>query len=187
MPSGVPPTPPPAATGWEIARRSGVHRRRALANIHASRSTEVTMPFISVTRLKVRSVRFLPSFVIHTLRSVRQVKEAQGFRDGALLIDRHWTFWTMTSWDNQDNVRSFMRAGSHWKAMPHLLDWCDEATVVHWDQSETGLPSWPDASQRMRESGRPSKVRFPSPHHGTLSFPSPRVIAGASIAAKRPN
>ena len=67
------------------------------------------MPFVSVTRLKVRSVRFLPSFVIHTLRSVRQVKEAQGFRDGALLIDRHWTFWTMTSWDNQDNVRSFMR------------------------------------------------------------------------------
>ena len=69
------------------------------------------MPFVSVTRLQVRSVRFLPSFVIHTLRSVRQVKEAQGLRDGALLIDRHWTFWTMTSWDNQNNVRSYMRAG----------------------------------------------------------------------------
>ena len=142
------------------------------------------MPFVSVTRLKVRSVRFLPSFVIHTLRSVRQVKEAQGFRDGALLIDRHWTFWTMTSWDNQDNVRSFMRAGRAGKQCRTL---CDEASVAHWDQSETGLPSWLDASQRMRESGRPSKVRFPSPHHGTLSLPSPRVTAGASIAAKRAN
>jgi hypothetical protein len=54
------------------------------------------MSFIGVTRLKVRSVRFLPSFVVHALRTRRQVREAPGFQGGSLLADRSWTFWTMT-------------------------------------------------------------------------------------------
>jgi hypothetical protein len=84
------------------------------------------MPFISITRLRVRSVRFLPLFVLFAFRSLRQVKTAAGFQNGSLLADRDWTFWTMTAWDNQDSMRRFMAAGSHKEAMPRLLDWCDE-------------------------------------------------------------
>lgn len=99
------------------------------------------MPFVSITRLRVRSFRFLPSFILHTLRSLRQVKEAAGFRGGSLLADRKWTFWTMTAWDSHDSMRAYMMNGSHRVAMPRLLDWCDEASVVHWDQPQDALPS----------------------------------------------
>lgn len=139
------------------------------------------MPFISITRLRLRSVRFLPLFAVHAIRAFSQTRKAAGFRDGSALTDRQWTFWTMTSWDDQDSMRRYMMSGSHKTAMPYLTTWCDEASVVHWDQANDDLPSWSDAGQRMRESGRASKVRFPSPTHASLDFRPPRVTGAGPI------
>jgi hypothetical protein len=139
------------------------------------------MTFISLTRLRIRSIRFVPLFAIHSLRTLNQVKKAPGFQDGALLPDRSWTFWTMTAWESQENMLAFMTTGSHKQAMPHLLHWCDEASVAHWTQTETALPSWTEADQRMRKSGRISKVLHPSPRHATLSYRTPRTTASAKI------
>ena len=79
------------------------------------------MTFVSLTRLRVRSIRFLPGFLWNTFRVVRQVKQAAGFRTGALLKDRQWTFWAMTAWDSQESMRQFMTSDAHKKVMPYLL------------------------------------------------------------------
>lgn len=139
------------------------------------------MPFLSITRLRVRSLRFLPSFALYTQRSLRQVRHASGFEGGRLLADRSWTFWTMTAWESQESMRTYMTTGSHKAAMPRLMEWCDEASVVHWEQLEADLPSWAEADQRMREQGRASKVRNPSPQHATLQYAVPRVKTGGTI------
>ena len=139
------------------------------------------MVFVSLTRLRVRSVRFLPAFVLHTFRALGQVKKASGFQGGALLADRKWTFWTLTAWNSHESMRRYMTTGSHKTAMPRLLDWCDEASVVHWEQGEATLPSWTEADARMRKDGRASKVRNPSPQHATLSYLLPRVTAAGKI------
>ena len=139
------------------------------------------MPFISITRLRVRSIRFLPFFLLYALRSLRQAKRSLGFQSGSLLADRNRVFWTMTAWDNPESMRGFMTTGSHRAAMPRLMDWCDEASVVHWDQVEAALPSWTEADQRMRTSGRASKVRKPSPQHATLTYRTPRASSGTAI------
>ena len=144
------------------------------------------MPFISVTRLRIRSIRFLPSFAMDFLRTRRQVRHAGGFQGGSLLADRAWTFWTMTAWDSQDSMRRYMTTGAHRGVMPRLLDWCDEASVVHWNQPEETLPSWTEADRRMRESGRPSKVRNPSPQHATLSYRTPRTLTAGPIQPAGP-
>jgi hypothetical protein len=154
---------------------------RSGRNSSQSFDRELRMTFVSLTRLRIRSIRYVPLFVLHTLRSLRQVKRAPGFQIGALLPDRSWTFWTMTAWDNQESMRQYMLTGSHKAAMPHLLDWCDEASVAHWHQPEATLPSWGEADQRMRDSGRASKVRNPSPRHSNLSYPVPRTTAGGRI------
>ena len=145
------------------------------------------MSFIGVTRLKVRSIRFLPSFALHAFRARRQVRKAPGFQGGSLLADRNWTFWTMTAWDSQESMRRFMTTAPHRAAMPHLLDWCDEASVVHWDQPGASLPSWLEADKRMRESGRPSKVRNPSLRHATLSYDPPRTARARPIQPAGPS
>jgi hypothetical protein len=139
------------------------------------------MPFVSLTRLRIRSVRFLPMFVVHMLASLRQVKRATGFQHGALLADRNWTFWTMTAWDDQESMRRYMTTASHKSAMPHLLDWCDEASVAHWMQAEEALPSWAEADNRMRRSGRASKVRHPSPQHAGLTYDVVRTTRSVTV------
>jgi hypothetical protein len=139
------------------------------------------VPFISITRLRVRSVRFLPAFALYAFRSLRQVRGSSGFQGGALLPDRAWTFWTMTAWDGQESMRSFMTSGVHKEAMPRLLNWCDEASLVHWEQAEADLPSWAEVDQRMRSEGRPSKVRNPSPQHASLNYQAPRLTRSQPI------
>ena len=136
------------------------------------------MPFISLTRLRIRSLRFLPLFAFHTLRSLAQIKRAPGFRSGSLLPDRRWTFWTLTAWDDKESMRNYMASGAHKAAMPKLMHWCNEASVAHWEQPTDQLPSWAQAETRMRETGRISKVRHPSPQHATLTF-APARLAGA--------
>lgn len=139
------------------------------------------MIFLSLTRLRIRSVRYLPFFLLYALRSRHQAKHSPGFLSGKLLADRDRTFWTMTAWRNMDAMRGFMTSGAHKSVMPHLLDWCDEASVAHWDQEELSLPSWDEADRRMRELGRPSKVKYPSPRHASLSYRKPRTSGSAPI------
>jgi hypothetical protein len=139
------------------------------------------MVYVSLTRLRVRSIRFLPFFAVHALRSLRQVKKAPGFLSGALLPDRNWTFWTMTAWDGPESMRRYMSSGDHKRAMPHLMEWCDEASVAHWEQEDNALPSWEEADRRMREMGRVSKVKYPSAGHAGLRYREPRVTRSAGI------
>lgn len=143
------------------------------------------MAFVSITRLRIRSVRFLPEFVFHTLSTNAQLKRAAGFVGGALLPDRKRAFWTMTVWHGQADMKRYITTGSHLRAMPKLLHWCDEASIVHWEQSEQKLPDWQDADQRMREDGRPSKVRHPSADHQGMTYQPPRTSRSAPINPAR--
>lgn len=139
------------------------------------------MAFISLTRLRLRSVRFLPLFALYTFRSLRQVRRAQGFKDGGLLAERDWTFWTLTGWERQEDMRRYMTSGAHKAAMPKLMNWCDEASVTHWEQVGDQIPDWAEADRRMRAEGRPSKVRNPSPAHAGLQYRAPRLTTGGRI------
>ena len=55
-----------------------------------------------------------------------------------------------------------MQAEPHGPAMRKLLEWCDEAALVHWTQEDEELPTWTEAHRRMLREGRPSKVNHPS-------------------------
>jgi hypothetical protein len=72
-------------------------------------------------------------------------------------------------------MRQFMLAGAHRQAMSKLAEWCDEASVAHWNQEQAELPTWREAWVRLRSEGRKSKVQHPSPAHLTLDFPEPRA------------
>jgi hypothetical protein len=143
------------------------------------------MTFISLTRLRIRSIRFVPLFFIYATRSISQVKQSPGFLKGSLLNDKHFTFWTMTAWDSLDSMRAYMTTGAHKQAMPKLLHWCNEASVAHWQQESSALPSWTEADRRMRTEGRISKVLHPSPNHATLSYAAPRTTGAAPIAPNK--
>lgn len=144
------------------------------------------MPFVSVTRLRIRSLRFLPRFAIRTRQVTNQVRRSPGFITGSLLPDRKWVFWTSPLWDEREDMRVYMTSGPHRAAMPELAGWCDEASVVHWSTEEPVLPGWQEAEARMRRDGRASNVRHPSQDHAALRFASPRSYAGSAILPDAP-
>lgn len=82
-------------------------------------------------------------------------------------------------------MKSFMESGAHRTIMPKLLEWCDEASVVHWTQDSTQEPTWEEAHQRMQRDGRPSKVNHPSEAHRRFDLPAPSVRSSGQQAKKR--
>jgi heme-degrading monooxygenase HmoA len=137
------------------------------------------MPVVAVTRLRVRSWFYLPAFIIRSLRIARQAKSAPGNLGVQFLNDRRNAFWTSTSWESQAAMRAFMLAPPHGPAMRKLLEWCDEAALVHWSQPGPELPGWTEAHQRMQREGRTSKVNHPSEAQRRFVIAPPRTNARA--------
>jgi hypothetical protein len=142
------------------------------------------MPFVSVTRLRVRALRFMPQFVVYALRSAQQARKSAGFLGGALMRDNWKAFWTVTAWMDAKAMETYRIAGIHRAAMPKLLIWCDEAALTHWTQDSTDTPLWPEAYRRMIAEGRASKVTNPSP--AQLAFQIPEPKPGRYTIALRP-
>jgi hypothetical protein len=133
------------------------------------------MPVVSITRLRVRSWRYLPAFFIRTLAIARQAARAGGILKVTLLRDARNTYWTSTSWVSEAAMKAFIHASPHGPAMRSLLEWCDEASLVRWNQDTGDLPAWDEAHRRLEREGRRSKVHHPSAAHTAHRFPPPVV------------
>jgi len=123
------------------------------------------MPVISLTRLRVRSLRFLPGFAWYTFQSKRQLVRSPGFISGTLGSAPGLAFWTVSAWDSEDAMKRFRDTDWHKRAMPKLLHWCDEASVARWTQDAPALPDRNAMLERMTAIGRVSKVRHPTAAH----------------------
>ncbi|PZO13358.1 MAG: hypothetical protein DCF26_17095 [Burkholderiales bacterium] len=134
------------------------------------------MYFVSITRLRIRAWRFLPLFMVQAIRTNMQAKRAAGNLSVSVLPDAKRTYWTRTVWTDEAAMRKYMVAGAHGKAMRSLMVWCDEASVVHWEQDGIEPPSWEEAYDRMIRSGRPSKVKHPSESHLKFEIARPTQI-----------
>ena len=133
------------------------------------------MPFVSITRLRVRSWRYLPAFLIQSFRAARQARRAVGNLGISVLRDANLAFWTRTVWIDEAAMRSFMRSGTHRRVMPRLVEWCDEASVAHWPQEVPEPPSWQEAHRRLQRQGRRSRDNHPSEAQRRFEIPAPRM------------
>ncbi len=123
------------------------------------------MPVISLTRLRVRALRFLPGFLWHAYQSQRQLSRSPGFLRGSLATAPSWTFWTITAWTDEAAMKRYRDTDRHKAAMPRLLEYCDEASLARWTQDSADLPDTAALLERLKTAGRISKVRHPSPGH----------------------
>jgi heme-degrading monooxygenase HmoA len=133
------------------------------------------MPLVSITRLRVRSFRYLPAFLLGSLRSAREAKNASGNLAVSVLSDSRLTFWTRTLWTDERAMRAFMLLPAHRAVMPKLLQWCDEAAVTHWLQDSSEPPSWHEVHRRLQQEGRTSKVDHPSAAQQRFEIPLPNT------------
>ena len=158
-------------TLWVLFRIRG---RQPRGRPNAQQETD-NVPLIALTRLHLRSARYLPQFYWHVVGSWLQARRASGCLGVRLLREADNTFWTSTGWQDDAAMKAFMLRGSHRSAMPKLKRWCDEASVAQWHQDRAELPDWIEAHRRMVQDGRPSRVNDPSAAHIAFKIPRPRV------------
>ena len=124
------------------------------------------MPFLSLTRLRLRGWLKLPRFMLHASRSRRQAESAQGFIGGALSGDPpRLTFWTATVWESEAAMRAFLVSSPHREAMLVLGELCEEASVAHLERESDQVPDGADAVIIMEDVGRVLRLPRPSAGH----------------------
>jgi len=131
----------------------------------------VTM--IVVTRLRLRDPRFFDDFFASAIAAVQQAESSDGNLGAEVLAEAHNTYWTRTCWENEDAMRLFMLADPHRSTMDRIDEWFDEATFVNWQQTETALPEWDVAYERLSAHGHVVDLRDASPDNAHLTFPPP--------------
>jgi hypothetical protein len=117
---------------------------------------------VSVTRVRVRSWRFLPAFFWWAARSKKQARAAHGNLHAELRRDRRGAYWTVSVWADEKSMRQFMLSGVHRQVMPRALEWFEEAAVVHWSQDTPAVPTLQEAHGKLQQEGRATRVRYPS-------------------------
>ena len=120
---------------------------------------------VSITRLRVRSIFYIPVFLLHALRTGTQAQKADGILGVETRFEKNNVVWTKTVWADEDAMKKYRGSGAHQIAMRVLSELCNEASVARWQQLETDLPTWEDAHHRMLTEGKLSKVKHPSPLH----------------------
>ena len=124
------------------------------------------MPFVSITRLRIRTPEFVDRFAEAVPGVYAQAADAPGNLAMDLLAEANATFWTRTVWTDRAAMRSYMTSGDHGDVMPLLRDWCDEAHVAHWEQADEELPTWERGTPPHRGGGPRLGRRQPEPGPG---------------------
>ena len=110
------------------------------------------MPFVTITRLRVRRWRYVPQFLVQSIRAARQAKRSAGSISVSVLRDADRAFWTRTVW--RDEV------------------------AVRWVQDRDEPPSWAEAHRRLQGEGQRSRVSYPSEAQRRFEIREPRASAG---------
>lgn len=120
---------------------------------------------VSITRLRVRNIFYLPLFMLHATRTMTQAQKAEGVHGVDTRFEKGNVVWTKTVWSGEDTMKQYRNSGAHQIAMRLLSQICSEASVVRWQQESTELPTWEEAHRRILSEGKLSKVKHPSPLH----------------------
>ena len=131
------------------------------------------MPFVAITRVRVRARRLLPALVLQLVRACLQERSAEGSLSVELLQDANGTFWMRSVWSTDSSMQAFFDSTPRRAVMRRLARWCDEASAAQWPQLSSVAPSWSDAHRRLQETGRPLRIELPSSDHLRNRIPAP--------------
>ena len=114
------------------------------------------MSYVSITGLRLKGFHTAPIFWWHTLRSLRQAREA----DVILHVDARvisGVHHTLTAWISRQAMTDFMRTGAHLSAMRSYPK-VGQGRTVGFDASS--VPDWQAARQFWEEH-----AKEPAMHH----------------------
>ena len=133
------------------------------------------MPFIVVTRLRLRDSVFFDEFFASAVAVVEQATNSEGNLGADVLAEANNTFWTRTAWKERGLMHAFVGSEPHLNTMSRLDDWCDEATFVDWEQASADLPDWQEGYGHLIANGQVASLTNATDAHHARDFPAPVV------------
>jgi heme-degrading monooxygenase HmoA len=107
---------------------------------------QIKAMFISITYIKVRSIRKMPLFMKHVSRINRQLRQSEGIIDSRLRggFARNYT---LTAWESKAAMQRFRKQGAHLDAMRAISHVSNEYASCHYEADT--LPDWKEALQKV--------------------------------------
>lgn len=121
---------------------------------------------VMTSRLELRQLRNVPSFLTAALRIRRQMLSSPGAL-GVSLIARpaRRTFWTLSAWQDQAALSAAVGRQPHQEIMTRFRPRMASSSFVTWTAPATALPiRWDDALRRL---DNPDTVHKPGQHDRT--------------------
>ena len=125
----------------------------------SSKDRAPTPTLTQISRLELARARDVPGFLIAALRIRRVALRTPG--NGGISLRAQplrRTFWTLSTWNDDDSIGAFMRSDVHRAAMVAYRDRMAGSHFHTWSAADpsTSKPSWVDARRRYEASpGRP--------------------------------
>jgi hypothetical protein len=109
---------------------------------------------VMASRLPLKSYSRVPWFMRLAFSVVRQLEGTKGLVGYSLLAQPlRRTFWTLSTWTDQQALDSFVRMMPHIAIMGKLRPHMSATRFTTWTVSGSELPiSWPSAIDRLMES-----------------------------------
>ena len=106
---------------------------------------------VMASRLELRRVRDVPSFLAAALRIRRQMLASPGVL-GLSLIARplHRTFWTLSAWQDQAALGAATARQPHVQIMKHFRPRMAASSFVTWTAAALPIP-WDEARRRLEK------------------------------------
>jgi quinol monooxygenase YgiN len=89
---------------------------------------------VSITRLCVRSIFYMPLFILHAMRTMTQAQKAPGVLGVETRFEMGNVVWTKTVWTDEAAMKKYRGSGAHQAAMRLLSEMCSEAAYARWMQ-----------------------------------------------------
>lgn len=106
-----------------------------------------------ITKLEAGTWRSLPTFLRHSLRSVRQLRPAGALGYSLLADPRRLTFWTLTAWESPVDIRRYVATPPHRAAMRWARERPKGSKVFEsatWTAPGSAIPAaWDDALRHL--------------------------------------
>lgn len=110
---------------------------------------------VQVSRLELRRRRDVPGFLVVALQIRRDVLASPGCHGVSLIAEPgRRTFWTLSAWRGEDDIRAFMRSERHRSVMVRYRDKMAGSHFTTWFTAgpDELPPTWNDARQRLISS-----------------------------------
>ncbi|UXX77767.1 hypothetical protein N7E81_10335 [Reichenbachiella carrageenanivorans] len=111
--------------------------------------------YVSITRLKLKSIWLLPKFAKQSGRVAKQAQDSPGYIK--VKLSNRWFryFYTLTLWRSRADMQQFVIHGDHKVAMQ---EWSKFATEVKALGYETeAAPKWKEVRKRIATEGKTTR------------------------------